>query len=231
MSEISTSFPPPPPTPTPSGNVLGRKIAGIHQALFVLAVPLLGASGLYLIAIFNQHKFFTDGKNGKFSTENQVLNAWSDSDDLIAGTYGLYLLLYIAFIIIFMVWCNKTTKNLNDNGYRPKKSSGWSVGSFFIPFGNLFFVFGTIKDLLTGLEKFVPSLTNSCQRDMKIWWVLSIISSFILQISDFNITEDSDIDAYLAAAKVDILGALLLLVAVAFGVKAFKKLRDDTKTV
>jgi hypothetical protein len=45
------------------------------------------------------------------------------------------------------------------------------------------------------------------------------------------LTDDSSIDEYVTASGVEALGALVIVVGLVFGVKAFKQLRDDTKAV
>lgn len=231
MSETSSSFPPPPPMPAPSGNILGRNINGVQTTLFVSMIVSLVAAGLYLLATINQFQVFTDMKNLNFSTESELMEAATQSDDFIGSSYGFYFLTLLVVSIAFMVWCNKTTKNLNDNGYRTEKGSGWVVGSFFVPIGNFFFVFGTIKDLLTGLGKFFPVISADRQKSMKTWWILAIIGPLVMQFSDSMVTDESNIDEYVTAAGVEVLGAVILVIGLVFGVKAFKQLRDDTKTV
>lgn len=231
MSETSSSFPPPPPMPTPAGNILGRNISGVHTTLFVSMIVSLVAAGLYFLATINQFQVFSDMKNLNFSSDSEMMDAATQSDDFIASSYGFYFLTLLVVSIAFLVWCNKTTKNLNENGYRTEKGSGWVVGSFFVPIANFFFVFGTIKDLLTGLGKFLPVISADRQKSMKAWWILTIIGGLVVRASDAVATEESNIDEYVTAAGVEVLGAIILVIGLVFGVIAFKQLRDDTKTV
>jgi ABC-type thiamin/hydroxymethylpyrimidine transport system permease subunit len=105
------------------------------------------------------------------------------------------------------------------------------VGSFFIPIGNIFFIFGTFKDLLTGLGKFFPVINSERQKSMKIWWIVSVIGGLFSNTSGATITEDSNIDEIMTAAGIEIASALVIVIGLVFGVKAFKQLRDDTKPV
>lgn len=231
MSDTSSSFPLPPVMPAPAGNVLGRNIRGVQTTLLVSIATSLVAGVLYLLATINQFQVFTDMKNLNFSSETELMDAATQSDDFIASSNGFYVLTLLVVSIAFMVWCNKTTKNLNESGYRTEKGSGWVVGSFFVPIANFFFVFGTIKDLLTGLGKFIPVISVDHQKTMKLWWVLTIIGQLVMRGSDSMFTEESTIDEYVTAAGVQVVGAVILVVGLVFGVKAFKQLRDDTKTV
>ena len=231
MSESSMPFPPPPPVSVPTGNVLGRNVQGVQTTLFVSMITSLVAGALYLLATVNQFQVFSDMKNLNFSSDTEMMDAATQSDDFIASSYGFYVLTLLVVSIAFMVWCNQTTKNLNESGYRTEKTSGWAVGSFFVPIANFFFVFGTIKDLLSGLGKFIPVITTDRQKTMKLWWVLTIIGPIVMRVSDGMVTDESNIDEFVNAAGVEVLGAIILVIGLAFGVKAFKQLRDDTKTV
>jgi hypothetical protein len=231
MSDSSMSFPPPPTISVPAGNVLGRNIQGVQTTLFVSMITSLVASALYLLATINQFQLFTDMKNLNFSSETELMDAATQSDDFIAASIGFYFLTLIFVSVVFLVWCNKLTKNLNESGYGTEKGSGWVVGSFFVPLANFFFVFGTIKDLLTGLGKFFPVISADRQKSMKAWWILTIIGGLVLRASDSMLTDDSSIDEYVTASGVEALGALVIVVGLVFGVKAFKQLRDDTKAV
>jgi len=223
--------PPPPPVSVPTANVLGRNVQGVQTTLFVSMVTSLVAGALYLLAAVNQFQVFSDMKNLNFSSDTEMMDAATQSDDFIASSYGFYVLTLLVVSIAFMVWCNKTTKNLNENGYRCEKGSGWVVGSFFVPIANFFFEFGTIKDLLTGLGKFFPVISGDRQKSMKLWWVLTIIGPLVMRASDGMVTDESTIDEYVTAAGVEVVGAVILVIGLVFGVKAFKQLRDDTKTV
>ena len=232
MSESSMPFPPPPPpVSVPTANVLGRGIPGIQQSLFITMVISLVGAVLYLLATINQFIFFTNLKNLKFSSEDEMVNKATQSDDFIAGSIGLYGIAFVVFVILFLIWCNKTTKNLNESGYRCEKGSGWVVGSFFIPIGNFFFVFGSIKDLLTGLGKFFTTINDETPKLMKNWWIITVIGGMLMRGSDSTLTNASDVDAYVSASGFEILSAFVLVVGLVYGVMAFKQLRDKTKTV
>jgi uncharacterized membrane protein len=66
---------------------------------------------------------------------------------------------------------------------------------------------------------------------MKLWWVLTIVGPLVMRVSGGMVTDESNIDEYVNAAGVEVLGAVILVIGLVFGVKAFKQLRDDTKTV
>ena len=211
--------------------VLGRKIPRVHKTLFGVSIAALFASAIILIAEINSYQFLLDVKNATFASSGELTSRAEEVDSFLASAYGFAVLVYVVLSIVFLVWCNKMTKNLNDSGYKTRKGSRWVIGSFFIPIANYFLVFGSIKDLLFGLGKAVPTLTYNHQKTMKTWWILFSIGSVLVRASSTELSADADIDQYLNLASFSVGVALLQVVVFGFGVKAFKQLRDDTKAV
>ena len=211
--------------------VLGRRIPGVHKTLFWVSIAGLFASVIILIARINSYQFLSDVKNETFASSGEIISRAEELDSFNASANVFGLLVYLVLIIVFIVWCNKMTKNLNDSGYKTRKGSGWVIGSFFIPIANYFLVFGSIKDLLFGLGKAVPTLTYNHQKTMKTWWILFCIYGGLARASSNELSADADIDQYLNNAAFLVGVALLQVVVFGFGVKAFKQLRDDTKAV
>ena len=232
MSDSSLPYPPPPPPLVVlNDGVLGRKIPGVHKTLFWVSIAALLASIIILIAEINNYQFMSDLKNEAFASTGEMRIRADEVDSFIASAYGFSVLVYVVLFTVFLVWLNKMTKNLNDSGYKTNKGSKWVIGSFFIPIANYFLVFGSIKDLLTGLGKAIPTLSNNHQKTIKTWWILFSISSVLVRASGIELSADADIDQYLNLAGFSVCVALLNVVALGFGVKAFKQLRDKTKTV
>ena len=232
MSDSSLPYPPPPPPMVVHNEgVLGRKIPRVHKTLFGVSIAALFASAIILIARINSYQFLSDVKNETFASSGEIISRAEELDSFNASANVFGLLVYLVLIIVFIVWCNKMTKNLNDSGYKTRKGSRWVIGSFFIPIANYFLVFGSIKDLLFGLGKAVPTLTYNHQKTMKTWWILFSIGSVLVRASSTELSADADIDQYLNLASFSVGVALLQVVVFGFGVKAFKQLRDDTKAV
>jgi len=231
MSDSSLPYPPPPPMVVHNEGVLGRKIPGVHKTLFGVSIAGLFASVIILIAEINSYQFLSDVKNETFASSGEIISRAEEIDSFNASANVFGALVYLVLIIVFIVWCNKMTKNLNDSGYKTRKGSGWAVGSFFIPIANFFLVFGSIKDLLFGLGKAVPALTYNRQKALKTWWILFTIHAVLARASSTELSADADIDQYLNNAAFSVGVAFLQVVVFGFGVKAFKQLRDDTKAV
>ena len=65
--------------------------------------------------------------------------------------FGLGLLsggVYITTAILFLIWLHRSSKNVTAFGTGPLSySPGWVVGSFFIPFANLFLPFRAVREI------------------------------------------------------------------------------------
>ncbi|MCM3900346.1 MAG: DUF4328 domain-containing protein [Pyrinomonadaceae bacterium] len=66
------------------------------------------------------------------------------------GVGSLQILIYIATVILFLMWLYRSYENLPSFGTPSRNitySSGWALGSFFIPFVNLVVPYRAIKEL------------------------------------------------------------------------------------
>jgi len=226
-----SSIPNPPQLTSPNEFILGRKIHGVHQMLFGVSIAAVCASVLTLFAELSNFQFWLDVKNASFTSEAELMSRATQADDFTSSANQIYFLVYLTLFIVFLVWCNKMTKNLNDLGYQTSKGSKWVVGSFFIPIANFFLVFGSIKDLLTGFGRHVPALTNDRQKALKMWWILISISTLLNRATYWEPNADAAIEQYLNLAGFSAFVALFNAISFGFGVKAFKQLRDSTKRI
>ena len=61
----------------------------------------------------------------------------TDADALAAGAAGLYLLAFLATIVLWMIWQYRFAKNAEALGKRDGLGAGWAIGGWFIPSANL----------------------------------------------------------------------------------------------
>lgn len=99
------------------------------------------------------------------------------------GLAVIQVLLYIATIVAFLLWLYRSYENLPSFGVRKnslKYSSGWAVGSFFVPFVSLVIPYRAVKELW---NKSVPN-SGELFRDLgppaffPLWWAAWLISNF-----------------------------------------------------
>lgn len=103
----------------------------------------------------------------------------------------LHIPIYIFTIIFFLIWLNRTNKNLT-----PLKadyiqfSSGWAVGWWFIPFANLVKPFQVVREVWNESDPdFDPNLdfhlsSAGSPTILSFWWAFWIISNIASNISN-----------------------------------------------
>lgn len=136
----------------------------------------------------------------------------------------LEIVVYLATIVTFLLWLHRSYENLPAFGVRKNQlqySSGWAVGSFFIPFASLVIPYRAIKELW---RKSVPNTENffsdpSPPPFFPLWWAVWLISNFANQIY-FRVSWRTELApevsslAGLLTAFLDLLAAILALMVV-----------------
>ena len=135
------------------------------------------------------------------------------------GVALLSLGVYIATIVFFLMWIYRSNENLPAFGTSSSYSSGWAVGSWFIPFASLVIPYRATRELW---NKSVPN-TGTMFSDLSppaffpIWWafwVLSNLASNVYLRLSFDEKLSTEVDAMLGA-----LTSILSIVAALFAVK------------
>ena len=102
------------------------------------------------------------------------------------GLAIVQIIFYIGTIVLFLMWLYRSYENLPSFGVRQstlKYSSGWAVGSFFIPFVSLVIPYRAMKELW---NKSVPNsgdLFSSLSPPwfFPLWWFAWLVSNFLGQ--------------------------------------------------
>jgi len=143
---------------------------------------------------------------------------------LQVGLGLMQVVVYIATIVAFLMWLYRSYENLPSFGVRRnniKYSSGWAVGSFFIPFVSLVVPYRAVKELW---NKSVPN-SGQMFSDLgppgffPLWWAFWLISNFANQ-TYFRLSWRGDltpeIDAMLGVVTgvLDVVSAILALLVV-----------------
>jgi hypothetical protein len=106
---------------------------------------------------------------------------------LVLGLAVLEIGVYIATIVFFLMWLYRSYENLPAFGVRRgdiEYSSGWAVGSFFVPIVLLIIPYRAIRELW---RKSVPNQSNMF-REMSppaffpLWWATWLVNLVIGQI-------------------------------------------------
>lgn len=140
------------------------------------------------------------------------------------GLALLQIVVYIATAVFFLMWLYRSHENLTAFGVQKtslQHSSGWAVGSFFIPFANLVIPYRAIKELW---RKSVPN-TGSMFMELSppgffpLWWAFWLLSNFADRIYfrmswQENASSDTTAAVGVLAGVLSIAAALLALMVV-----------------
>ena len=150
---------------------------------------------------------------GRISRGTSVSTSTADlSDTIVAITAVLQLVLLIATAILFLRWFKRAYENVEALGGERRFSPGWAVGSWFVPFLNLWRPKQITNDIWhagsAGRES-VPAVVN-------VWWTVWIISNFVDNIAFRSSFGSSTTGALFAAISdaVDAIAAVLAIVVV-----------------
>ena len=145
----------------------------------------------------------------------------------------LQIMLYVATVIFFCVWLYRANENLRafNPWARPEHSSGWAVGSFFVPLVNLVVPYRAVKEVW---QKSLPPdeaylSEPSPPAVFPVWWLFWLLAIFSGRIAmrlsfNENVSEST-------ATIVSILASALLTLASVFAylvVDTIDKRQEET---
>ncbi|HKO63176.1 MAG TPA: DUF4328 domain-containing protein [Pyrinomonadaceae bacterium] len=138
---------------------------------------------------------------------------------------------YIATVVFFLMWIYRANENLQAFGTSSSYSSGWTVGSWFIPFASLVIPYRATKELW---NKSVPNTGTlfsalSPPAFFPIWWTFWLLSNFASNAYfrlSFSEQLSPETDAMLGA-----LTSILSIVAALFAMKVVAEIdRQQTES-
>lgn len=131
------------------------------------------------------------------------------------------ILIYLVTVVVFLMWLYRAHENLASFGIQSHQlqySSGWAVGSFFVPFANLVIPYRAITELW---QKSVPNSASmlsalSPPAFFSLWWLFWIISNIAHQIYfRLSLREEVVTDAVeIIGAVAGVLGTVAALLAI-----------------
>ena len=154
-----------------------RSPAGLAKAVVILLAAVVGADLLALAAGQNMRTFL--GGVAERGSGQAVIDE-ADRADLFYGGAGLLqVLTMLAAAVVFIVWFHRVRMNaeLFDASAQPM-GPGWSIGAWFVPFGNLVLPRRIAGGIWTasapvnpdGSRRAVPATV------MNVWWAAWICS-------------------------------------------------------
>ncbi|MGZ5436585.1 MAG: DUF4328 domain-containing protein [Pyrinomonadaceae bacterium] len=141
------------------------------------------------------------------------------------GVLGLATVaVYIATVVVFLMWLYRVSNNVAAFGATTQHSSGWAVGSFFVPIINLFVPYQAVRDIW---KKSEPSAIDAFSYGVSppgffpAWWGFWIVSN-ISSNAYFRMTmAEAPIEA---SATVGILSEVLSIAAAVFAIQVVKEI-------
>ncbi|MGA5515573.1 DUF4328 domain-containing protein [Streptomyces pseudogriseolus] len=150
------------------------------------------------------------------------MDAVDRADTAIAGSSGLYLLGLIGTATLFIIWFHRVRHNAEV--FAPgvqRRTPGWAIGGWFIPFANLWIPRGIAQDVLRAGQPDPWAGELRHQRLLNSWWGLWIASNIFdrLAAQRYDAAEDPqavhDATGWLMTGSVlDIVAAVLALLFV-----------------
>jgi len=144
------------------------------------------------------------------------------------------IVVYIATIVLFLMWLYRSHENLMAFGVAKRDlqySSGWAVGSFFVPFVSLVVPYRAVKELW---RKSVPHLSGmfselSPPAFFPLWWALWLLSNIANQIY-FRLTLRGELSPDVSAI-LDIVTAVLDIFSVIPAIMVIREIdRQQTES-
>jgi hypothetical protein len=138
---------------------------------------------------------------------------------LLYSTVSIFgLIAFIATAVMFLIWENRAYKNLPPLGVpRPDFSSGWVVGSWFVPFLNLIRPYEIVKYIRNMSDPETVSVGGYYESGgnimLKAWWGFWIASNIVDRFFARIYRNAEKLEDHVAAGWADIFSSGLLIIA------------------
>ena len=141
----------------------------------------------------------------------------------LTGVLGLTAVaVYLATVVVFLMWLYRVSNNVAAFGATTQHSSGWAVGSFFVPIMNLFVPYQAVRDIWGKSE---PNATDAFSYGVSppgffpAWWGFWLASNFSSNIYFRMTMAEASAEAL---ATIGILSEALSIVAAVFAIQVVK---------
>lgn len=145
---------------------------GIESLGSVVVALVVGQALLQVVSIWINTR-----KIGMPNVEQ--IQALIDLEDVAAPLAVLDWLMYLATVVVFLIWLHRVWTSERSNPRAHELSSGMAVGGWFIPFANLYYSFRTVKELWNGVASARPGEQGAYPRTTTHPQVLGWYCSFV----------------------------------------------------
>lgn len=178
-----------------STNAIAKLAMATQVLLIVCGVMSLATIGIEAFGISTVTGFL-DGDN----VATGMLDVYDQSTFVVSI---LSALSFVATSALWVIWQYRTAKQVTG---RTRRSAGWHVGSWFIPFISLWFPYQNTSDLWRAGGRTRPSWQI-------IWWLLFVVGNFLIGQSTRLYLAAADLEQFRVAMSTSIAGEILLLAA------------------
>jgi hypothetical protein len=203
---VATVAPSPPVSPVESPF---RSVAGLTTAITWVAVAAAVSALASAIAFANRY-----AKIDTFSDRQDVASLLDvrTADDAVDTTSTILVVVSLAVFVLVIVYCYRASSN-TDLWNRDRKTwaTGWTIGAWFIPLGNLILV----PLVVTEIWRRSPD-PGSSERGaapsvapVVVWWILVVVG-FVT--ASFDVDPDT-FDEYRVQDVLHVVGCVMLVAA------------------
>ncbi|GAA1768322.1 DUF4328 domain-containing protein [Agromyces humatus] len=164
---------------------------------------LLIVCGVLSVTTIGIETFGISAVTGYLNDHNLAIDVFDVYDQSTLVVTILSAVSLIATSVLWVIWQYRAAKQVTG---RTRRSPGWHAGSWFVPIIMFWFPYQNISDLWRAGGRTRPSW-------LIIWWLLYVVSNFVIQQSSRIYTAAEDLEQLRTAMWMSIAGEILLLAA------------------
>lgn len=220
-------------TAPPAGLTAEEPFVSAHGRAQVVVFLFATFIAVALFSIFSdllQLNLIGDvASGGGVAQERAEMN---DLRQMVVGIFQLAVRLLLA--VAFLVWLHRVTRNVPALGNPKSKvnyTPGWAVGSFFIPFGNLFMPYRAVREVwdhsdpAVRTEEEAGSTLRPPRPGLVVgWWLCFVLWTFINRASDRYARGAETPEALSAMTRLTMTSDVVGIVAAVLGIMVVRGL-------
>lgn len=213
------AVPPAGPQPAPgwgaSAPAAPKRLGGLATALTVL-LAIIAALALVMAAVWFYRASILQGVLDGTPLDDQKAEG---IDAVVLLLTALYVILYVATGVVFIVWQYRHGKNSRLLGPPLGLGPGWAIGGWFVPFANYVLPAMQIYGVSRYSDPAVVGIPNARGRGARIviaWAIafgLATNMVFVNAIVEPSGTYEESVRTYIAADQISAVGLVLMVVA------------------
>ncbi|MFF1413506.1 DUF4328 domain-containing protein [Streptomyces sp. NPDC058289] len=201
----------------------GRPIRGLSIA----AIVLLAVSGAYALLLTGTGLYVRSVLEGGRYPGAGSPDGFTPPDALMALAAAVQLPVLLATAVVFIIWFHRA--HTNAKTFRPDvatRSSGWAIGGWFIPFGNLVIPCRTAREIWDASRQLRSDGSDRPASTAFItwWWLVWLMSLLADRVYGTLYENASDAAGLSASALAGAVQGALSLVAALLAIRVVQKL-------